>query len=468
MKQAWVLLVATTLLVTAAMGQAPRAGDADAGKSMADLLAKAKNTLAIVEFTLDDEMTDKPLPQPVAGMGICVNAGGADKKATLITTVLGSSVLPKNVKSAQVYLPGVEKPLKASYLATDPGSGFTFVRVEEPSDWQAVQFAEKAGLTTGMQVFSVGLLDQWLGFEQYLGMAYVSAQLHVPGPLVYATGGNLTNIGSPVFNAQGVGIGIVLQQLPNAVTLTGAQGQGGNVLLSAQRETSCFVPVDDFAYVLKNPPQPGKHPSWTGILRFDPYPQSVLALPTPAVKVGKVIPGSPAAVAGVKEGDTITQINGQNLEKLPTMELVRQNVERLMSRIPVGTEFSLTIYGQPAPVKIKTAEFPPTPREAAKWFCEPLGFVVREKVALDEALDPSPVTGKEKGLYVVGVVKGSPAEKAGLKGGGDYMLVVSASTKPVTAVADFKTIVEGELAAKKPINLIVHQGSRSDAVTITP
>jgi S1-C subfamily serine protease len=413
-------------------------------------------------------------PVNVVGMGICVRLEG--EKATLITTVLNPNVLPNTVTKVEVAIPDSNRRLVAEYKSTDPETGITFVEVTDPFKWQPVTFTNKPDLGVGRQVFSLGLLDAWLGSEPYLGTAFVSGRVRVPGPMIYCAGGQLTNIGSPVFTADGTAVGIILQQLPVEVTLQGQGGQG-KVLLSSQRENACFVPSDEFGAVINGPmPIKGKRLPWIGVLRFEPHPEAVVPLGVPAIRAVKVAPNtatlsSPAAKNGLKHNDTITGMNGQALEKLATPELTVQNFIRQLNRIPVGKEIEMTVLeaANPRKVKLTVESFPLTPREAPKYVNKDLGLVVREKVPLDQALDTSP-TGKdtEKGLYVVAVGPDSPAAKAGLKGEPEFNLIVNVDMKPATNVKEFAAAVEALLANKKPINLVKQTGSQRENVTIVP
>jgi S1-C subfamily serine protease len=464
MRQAWILSLAVLVLAGLAWGAPPAAPapvaapatapETGTAKAIADLSAKTRGSLAIVQFTLNDDMGGPDVQAP-PGMAICIGLEG--DKATLLTTALNPAVPASSIRKVQIYLPGSDKPIDGSYSATDPETGISFVDV--------------SGATVGKQVFAVGLLDLWLGFEPFMGVAYVSARVRVPGPLVYVTGGALTNIGSPVFAADGTAIGMVTaQQLPKVVSLASGGGSGSAVL-SDQRESSCFLPVDDFTHVLTNRPTAGKRMPWIGVLGFQAHDDRVIHLDVPAVRVVKVVPDSPAGKAGLKDGDTITGMNGQALEKLATPDLTRLNFERTLNRLPAGTQIELTVLAGTEPKKLKmTVEsFPVMPREAPKLRNDTLGLIVRQKVKLDEALDSGP-TAKEKGLYVVAVGNASPAAVAGLKGEPDFNLVVSVAGQPVDTVAKFKEIVEGELAKDphKSISMTVHKGALSENVTLTP
>ena len=471
MKRAWVLLLVTVAIAGTAMGQTSRP-DSETAKAMANLAAQTRNTLCIVELTIKDEMINSPTgTAPVFGMGICVKVEG--DKATLITTALDPRISPKSVKKdgVQVTVPGGEKKLTGAYLSTDPQTGITFVTVTDATyKWQAVRFAEKPELGVGKQVFSVGLLEPWLGYEPYVGTAFVSAKVRVPGPMIYCTGGALTNVGSPVLTADGTAVGIILQQLPNTVTLSGVQQP---INLSAQRESSCFVPSDEFGAIINNPPATPKPLPWIGVLGWEPVPAE-LNLTYTAVRVVRVAPNSttlssPAARAGLKDKEIIKGIDGLAIEKFPTPEMTLNNFLRVINRMPAGSKLKLNVMDREKPVELDVEAFPPAPRDAAKYKHMALGMIVRDKVALDEALDTT-ATAKEKGVYVVSVFgPDSPAALAGLKGEPDFHLITKVMLQPVTSVAEFQAIVEKELSGGlKPINMVVSKGASTENIVVKP
>lgn len=468
MNRVWVVLSAVLWVAGASWGQAAKPADVEIPKAMADLAAKTRNALATIEFKIQDELYGSLTGR---GVAICIGLGEGDK-GVLITTDISPQFQATSIKSISVTVPGVDKPLTATYRSIDPESGIAFLDVTEPHKWQPVR-QDKVDLSVGKQVFSVGLLDQALGFEPYLGLAYVSAKLRVPGPMIYVTGGSLTRVGSAVFTADGAFAGLVRQQLPSMILVP---GQRDPIPTSPQRETQFFIPVDDFAHVLKSPPPPGKRLPWIGVLEFKPHPEDVLPLGYPAVRAVKVVPDSPAGKAGLKDNDTITGFNDQSLEKLPTPELTVQSFVRRLNRLALGEKISLTVLdaspaagGKGRKLEMVVDSFPPMPIEAKKHNAmKELGMWVREKVMLDEVLDPTPAA-KEKGLYVFIVDPRGPAAAAGLKAD-DWSLIVSVAGQPVTAVDRFKQVVAAELAKnpKNPITMMVRKGAVNESVSITP
>jgi serine protease Do len=149
------------------------------------------------------------------------------------------------------------------------------------------------------------------------------------------------------------------------------------------------------------------------------------------VEVTHVQDDSPAAKAGLKKGDVILEYNGQRLEGV-------EQFMRMVRETPPGREVKLTTNrsGSSQTVTVATAErkswvrgpeigslemprfeipelrLPDIPRPNMSWRSSVLGF---EGEALDSQL--AEYFGVKDGVLVRSVVKGSAADKAGLKAG---------------------------------------------------
>ena len=473
MKRAWVLLLVAVTVAGSAMGQTTRPADSETGKIMADLAAKTRNTVCLVEIPVADETGSGT----ITGVAICVKVEG--DKATLITTAVDTNRVPVasiTKDKVLVTVPGSDKKLTAEYVSTDPETNITFITVKDPYKWQPVRFADKPDLSVGKQVFSVGLMEPALGLEPYLGAAFVSARLRVPDPIIYVTGGTLTSFGSPVLTADGTAVGIILGQLPNTITVSSGSGQG-SMNMTALRESSFFVPSDEMGAIINNPPPATKRRPWIGVLGFEQVDPRA-GLEFPAVRVGDVAPAtetlsSPAAKVGLKKNDIITAIDGLTIEKFPSPQLTVANFVRQLSRLPAdGTrKVKLTVLRakNPEVLELAVEPFPMMPVEAKKYKNTDLGMIVRDKVPLDAALDASTGDPKDKGVYVLGVGADTPAAKANLKGMPDIVLITTVAKKPVTNVKEFEAAVAGELAGgKKPIEMVIRKGGSTETITIRP
>ena len=84
----------------------------------------------------------------------------------------------------------------------------------------------------------------------------------------------------------------------------------------------------------------GSDGSWLGVETSEVTQQKVKELKLPAERgamVGKVVPDSPAAKAGLKENDVITEVNGQRVEGTAQFH-------RMIHEIPAGRSVQLTVW----------------------------------------------------------------------------------------------------------------------------
>src|SRR5262249_40538026 len=84
----------------------------------------------------------------------------------------------------------------------------------------------------------------------------------------------------------------------------------------------------------------GEAPSWLGIETREVTSEVVQELKLPAergVVVSRVSPDSPAAKAGLKEKDVITEVNGQRVEG-------SAQFRRMIHEIPAGRSAQLTVW----------------------------------------------------------------------------------------------------------------------------
>ena len=143
-------------------------------------------------------------------------------------------------------------------------------------------------------------------------------------------------------------------------------------------------------------------------------------------------------------------------------------MRRIMA-LPAGRKVSLTVRqnGTERQVELVVEEMPTLSVYAPRYVCEQLGFIVRQKVALDRHLDKSPTAGTP-GLAVIAVAPRSPAAEAGLKVGD---LVTAVNGEPVRSADVIKQVVTGRLAGDQPepVILMVRRGdSQPLTITINP
>lgn len=441
----------------------PLAARADTSKLLKDVLAKTDGALVMVTATIENEIDS----QSVANPGICIDSSGV-----FITLAFGSYVRPETVKDIKLIVPGVEgKTVKGKLLAVDP-SGIGFIQATEPHAWKAIRFADKADLSVGMQVVSVGLLSEEMAYQPYLGTGYVGAIVRVPEPLAHITGGRLTSVGSPVFTADGRAVGIVGRQLYMAYQMITGRGPL-SLKMSGRHETAYFLPSDEFSYVFSKIPKPGqsRRLPWIGILRFDGVEKSfadMRGLDRPGVMIDQVVSGGVADKAGLKDRDIIIAMDGQGMEQLATVDLTGRNFIRKLMRIPVGKQITLMVVSgkEEKNVTLTVGEMPTRPGEAKRYSHDGLGMIVREKVMLDKYIGKS-AAADVPGMIVVYVKTDGPADVAGLKVSD---VITNVNQQDVRTVDGFKQILEGALTGNPDaaINFVIHRGDQPLSINVQP
>ncbi len=225
--------------------------------------------------------------------------------------------------------------------------------------------------------------------------------------------------------------------------------------------------------------RPGVAQVWSGsylgvmLQEIDSERAKALKLPEETgVEITRVEPESPADKAGVKSGDVALEFNGQRVEGM-------EQFSRLVHETPPGREAKLVVSrngaSQTLTVKVgsrRTAvlgtmapplperfdiHMPDMPRSIMSWRSSMLG-VEAESLQGDLAQ----YFGVKEGVLVRAVLKGSAAEKAGIKAG-----------DVITRVGDSKVATPADVSSRirsghgSPISLILMRDHKETTVTVT-
>ena len=433
---------------------------ADTPKAMADIATKASGAMAYMQFTYEDEVGSRTL----GGICVCIEPSGV-----MMTTSIDSRIQADFIKDLHVVVPGVGgKSLKAKFLGVDPLSNLGFIQVTDPHKWTVVRFARGADLSVGKRVVSMGLLGKETAYAPYMGTGYVSTTVRVPGELVYVTGGTLTGEGSPVFTDDGLAVGVLGRQLFLDYQTTTSRGPA-RLRIHGQQRTSFFTPSSEFAGALEKIPAPGseRRLPWMGVLQVDPVSEEfakIVGQDKPAVILDRVLPGFPAAQAGIQDRDVVIGMDGKDLERLATPELVSQNFLQQIMRLSPGQKVTFNIVRgrQAKNVTVTMAPMPPRPDEAKRYIDKVLGFGIRDKVSLDEYLLKGP-EAKTPGVLVILVAKESPAARGGLK---PDDLITHINDERAGSVDVCETVLNEAAKPGKVINFLVYRGGQQKALSI--
>lgn len=450
-------------ILAMAMLAAPARAD-ETATAMQQIAAQTGKAFAIVRCQVKLDTGT----QVMGGMAVCLDPSGL-----LMTQAIDPRVNPETITSLEIVLPGVEgKTINARLLGIDPLTGLSFVKAEQPNDWQSVRFQRTAGADPGKQVFSVGVSLQDPAAPLAMGVGYVSTEIRTPGRQVWVTGGMLTAPGSVVFDDQGRAIGLVMAQPLLRYVAPSRQG-GLNMALQSLDQAVAFTPVEEFVYILQRIPQDGKvrRLPWIGVGRFQAVSEieaEANNLNSPAVRVDEVIPGHSADKAGLKNRDLVVAMNGQPLAKLATPDLVASEFVRELMKEGTGKDVTLTVVrdGGRQDINVSLAATPELPNEAPRVFNRQLGLLLREKVMLDQHLDKSP-TANVPGMYVVGIGQRSPAAVAGLQQGD---LVTAINGQPVRSAEQAGQLIDSFLQQNPPpdIQVAIQRGADSQMIVIRP
>ncbi|MDG2333347.1 MAG: trypsin-like peptidase domain-containing protein [Myxococcota bacterium] len=283
----------------------------------------------------------------------------------------------------------------ARVIGADPTNDIAVLEVEtdESLPWAAP--GSSADIMVGEPVIAIG---NPFGFANTVTTGVISAtnrsfragQLTFHGFLQTDASINPGNSGGPLLNAEGSLIGI------NTAIYQGAEGIG------------FAIPIDAARRVVNELIEHGEvHPVTLGIdfQDLDPALREVMGLPTTmnGSLINRVRPGGPAEIAGIRRGDILTQINGQNIQS------ARQLYEVLETTTP---EQRLQVYflrdGKTMDVTLVAREIPENVAAELASRLMGLGLAWRDQI----------------GFEISTVRPQSPAAAIGLLPG-DYLLAVN-------------------------------------------
>ncbi|MCD6062039.1 MAG: serine protease, MucD [Moraxellaceae bacterium] len=336
------------------------------------------------------------------------------------------------------------RELDAEVIGTDPLSDVALLKIEG-KDLPSLKIGNPEQLKVGEWVVAIG---SPYGFEYTVTSGIVSAKSRaLPNgsyvPFIQTDVAiNPGNSGGPLLNMRGEVVGINSQIYSPS---------GGYVGLSFA------IPVDvamDVTEQLKVSGQVSR--GYLGVVTQDITRDLADAynLPRPAgALVSKVLPGTPAEKAGLKEGDVITQFNGRDIAR-------HTDLPFMIGRSKVGNTYPLTVYrdGSSRMMSFQVAALPedqvaagnPRNKKPAKPDLSRLGIGAFRDLSAEE----KQTLKIDGGVLLLQLTDGA-ANDAGLRAGD---VVVSLQGKPVKDGKQFVEMVK-ELPSGKALPLgIVRRG----------
>jgi serine protease Do len=312
-----------------------------------------------------------------------------------------------------------EQEYKAEIIGRDPKTDLAVLKVESKKTLPAAAMGDSENLRVGDWVIAIG---NPFGLNHTVTSGIVSAKGRVIGAGPYddfiQTDASINpgNSGGPLFNMRGEVVGINTAIIP--------QGQG----------IGFAIPVNTAKPLIPQLVAEGEVTrGYLGVNIQSITPELAKALgveDSQGALVADVVSGSPADKGGIKRGDIITQWDGKAVKDnhdLPTM----------VAATPIEKEVEVTVLrdGKTRQLEVEVGKLQSDDTETAR-AAEP----AKGKWGL-KLHEMSPEIGQhyrlqtDKGVVVVGVEPGSPADEAGIRQGD---VIVEVNREPVDSIADIK------------------------------
>ena len=373
-----------------------------------------------------------------AGSGFII-----DKSGLIVTN---NHVIDKSTKIT-VTLPD-KRTFTATLVGTDPATDIALLRVKSDKPLPTVEFGDDRKLRVGDWVVAIGNpfalsnsvtagIVSSLGRDVGTGTSNYNDFIQIDAPI------NRGNSGGPTFDLNGKVIGM------NSMIFSPSGGSVG---------IGFAIPATTIHDVVGQLQEHGKVArGWLGVEIQSMSPEIAAAAGLKSEKgaiVATVVPGSPAAKAGVEQGDIVTAIDGKPVED-------NRDVTRKVASVTAGTSTTFTVNRQGAEKQIKVqigarpddrvaSAAPPTPAlvpstaSAMGLGLSPLTAEVRKTLNLSDDVS---------GVVITKVDANSDAADKGLQPG-DVVLKIGGKT--VKTPQDIQTgVADARKGGRKSVLLLV-------------
>ncbi|CAN5597932.1 DegQ family serine endoprotease [soil metagenome] len=344
--------------------------------------------------------------------------------------------------------------LTGKVVGTDKMTDIAVVKVDA-HDLPAISWGDSSKLQPGQTVLAFGSPFGVLQFSVTRGIvsavnraAPFSTDARTPGGLIQTDAAvNPGNSGGPLVNVHGELVGINQMIATNSGSFAGA---------------SFAIPSSTAKAIALQIIQTGAaHHGYLGISMNDVTPENAqffnLKDALGAI-VSQVSPGSPAASAGIKNGDVITSLNGRPVENGGALQVD-------VAQMTPGTRASLGILrnGTPQTVTVALGEYKNDAQTASN-NAESGGQANGGKLGVamndltPEIRQQMNIPDNVKGAAIAQVRPGSPAEDAGLQPG-DVILEVN--RKPTSSASDVVSSIKSLPIGKEVLLLVWSNGGAS-------
>lgn len=428
------LAVALMLMVTSAALAAERpvppetfapVVDAVKGAVLSVVLAHEPDPDAIDAGDLFDRLFDAftRLPNQTLGAAVMVDPGGV--------AVTGARLLRGLTEVVVVDIEG--RHFRATLIGRDERTDLALLRVSGPAPFAVVPFGDSDGVRVGDWVLAVG---SPYGFEASVSAGVVSARARVgaggPWGDMFQTDAaiNPGSAGGPLLNARGEMIGLAAIAAPRGSGI--AFAVPSNVVRTVMRDVLAH------GHVVR---------SWLGVETQAMTADLARGFRVPftgGLLITDIVPGGPAARAGLARGSIVVAFGGRPLRSMADLDAA------LATTVP-GRTVTLQVWrdAREAAAHVVLGQEPGSPSSARghRW----LGVVL-------EGITP------ETGVVVASVEAGSPAIAAGVLRGD---IVRELDRRTVRSLDDFEEAWH-QRPPGRTVTLLVQRGRASFYLVVTP
>lgn len=307
-----------------------------------------------------------------------------------------------------------ERRFTAELVGTDEATDLAVVKIDA-DQLPVVRFADSDGVAVGEWALAIGSpfgLDYTLtvGVVSALGRAGLGTQ-EIEDYVQTDASINPGNSGGPLVNLRGEVIGIN--------TMIVGRGTGIGFAIPAEQAKRVSRQLIDNGRVER---------AWIGVSFQEVTPELAQQFglgDRRGALVSGVMPGGPAAEAGIQPGDVIQRVDGEAIDE-------GRDLLRLILRKPTGAQVALQLVreGQTRTLTLTTGSRPSQAR-AAQSSGRPTGSFGLQLQPLTPQLAAQMNMPGARGVLVAGVESGTPAERVGLRRGD---VILRADRAPVTEV----------------------------------
>lgn len=332
-------------------------------------------------------------------------------------------------------LVGSDEPTDIAVLRIRGGGSYPFVRFDRQAQIRVGDWVVAVGNPFGLSNTATAGIVSAKGRREFAS-AYVDF-LQMDAPI------NPGNSGGPAFDLQGRVIGV------NSAILS-RTGQNAGIGFA--------IPADTAARIVDQIMERGRVTrGWLGV-QIQPLDDDLgrsLGLENGrGALVASIIPESPAATSGLRQGDVIVRMNGQPIEDQRTLT-------QRIGETPVGqsVRFDIVREGREQTISVRLAERPAetalAPAPEAPEADIGLGLEVRPLTEAERSryeLNPG-----QNGLLITSIDPDSDLFRKGVRRND---LIISAGDRPVTTPEELQAALTAARAAGRPLLLLVETPGR--------